>query len=125
MIILGIGYLEKQSLITRCFRGDIMTQGMYWILALILTSISVAVSVATFIVGKKKGRSDAEKDLSRRSYEEGQEDMKMAMQVSNTAKDVSEIKLMLKEFDFGEYKMRIKQLEMAVFGECKDVKKST
>ncbi len=102
-----------------------MTQVMYWLLALILTSISVVISVSTFIAGKKKGRSDAEKDLSRRSYEEGQEDMKMAMQVSNTAKDVSEIKLMLKEFDFGEYKMRIKQLEMAVFGETKDVKKVT
>lgn len=102
-----------------------MNQGTYWIMALCFSFLMFTIAFITLCINLKKVKSEDSKDIKDDSYEQGKKDATMAIQVETTAKDVSEIKGMLKEFDFGEYRIRIKQLEMAVFGESKDIKKPT
>lgn len=100
-----------------------MNQTTYWIMALCFSFLMFTIALVTLIITLRKTKKEDSKDIKDNSYEQGKKDATMAIQVETTAKDVKEIKELLKEFDFGEYKMRIKQLEMAVFGETKDVKK--
>lgn len=99
-----------------------MNQSTYWVMALCFSFLMFTIALVTLIINLRKTKTEASKDIKDGSYEQGKKDATMELQVEQTAKDVKEIKAILKEFDFGEYKMRIKQLEMAVFGETKDVK---
>lgn len=102
-----------------------MNQNTYWIMALCFSFLMFTIAFVTLIITLRKTKKEDNKDIKDNSYEQGKKDATMELQVEQTAKDVKEIKAILKDFDFGEYKMRIKHLEMAVFGETKDVRKVT
>ena len=93
-----------------------MTQVVYWILALCISTIMAFVGIATFAIGRKKGTKETEEKLKKDGYEEGIKDANIKNALDNLAKTIEDYaKDSVRQAEFKVLEQRVVAIEKNIF----------